>query len=59
MSKLRIAVIVALVLVLIVLTIVFWGSIASALFVYLLIVIACEMLIQRFLNNRDGSDFDE
>ena len=59
MSKRRVAGIAALMLVLIALTIIFWGSIASVLFIFLLIIIPCELLIQRFIIDREDSDFDD
>ena len=58
-GKLRFLLIVLLELVLILLAILFWGSIASALFAFLAIIVPCEVLIKRFLIDRESSDYDD
>ena len=59
MTKPQIALIVLLELALLVLTVLFWGSIASIMFVFLLIMVPCALLRKRFLVDREGSDFDD
>ena len=58
-GKLQLLLIGVLELVLILVTIVFWGSIASAMCALLVVTVPCEVLIKRFLIDRDGSDFDD
>ena len=58
-GKLPLLLIGVLELVLILVTIVFWGSIASAMCALLVVTVPCEVLIKRFLIDRDGSDFDD
>ena len=58
-GKLQLLLIGVLELVLILVTIVFWGSIARAMCALLVVTVPCEVLIKRFLIDRDGSDFDD
>lgn len=59
MNKLKIGLIIALMLALVAMTIIFWGSIASVLFIFILIIIPCELLIKRFIIDRESSDYDD
>ena len=57
--KLQLLLIALLELVVIVLALVFWGSIASVMFVFLAILVPCATLVKRFIVDRDSSDYDD
>ena len=57
MDRIRSILLVVLALVLLTLMILTWGSIGSAVMALCLILMASSLLFQKFLTNRDSSDF--
>lgn len=59
MSLFRKLLILALALAMVVVMIITWGSMGSALMAFLLIMMGAALLYQRFLTNRDEDQFQE
>ena len=57
MDRIRSILLVVLALVLLVVMVITWGSIGSAVMGLCLIMLAASLLFQKFLTNRDTSDF--
>ena len=58
-NKLQMILIGLLMVALLVVAIAFWGSIASVLCIFLLLVIPVEVIISRVLINRDDHDYND
>ena len=57
MDRIRIILLVILALVLLTVMVLTWGSLGSAVMALCLILMAASLLFQKFLTNRDTSDF--
>ena len=58
METLRKIVLVAVVAALVILAVLTWGSVGSAVCTYCLIMMGAALLVKRFLINRDNNEFD-
>lgn len=58
METLRKIVLVAVVAALVILAVLTWGSVGSAVCTYCLIMMGAALLVKRFLINRDNDEFD-